>query len=171
MNNIFLTGEVGVGKSTLLRKVLKLLAPTVCGGFYTVSIKSANQGDMIDVYIKKAWENTPKDEAHLIGTRTGTGRFASYPQAFDNAGFEILLTTPEDAELIIMDELGTMESDAETFKNAVLNMLDGSLPVLGVIKNKQSEFLDKIRSHPSSIIVEVTAENRDALPPQIKNYL
>lgn len=170
MNNIFLTGEVGVGKSTVIRKALKLLAPIVCGGFYTVSTKCANQGDMLDVYIEKAWENTPHDLAHLVGTRTGTGRFASYPQAFDNAGVKILSSTPIDAAFIIMDELGVMESDAELFKNTVLNMLDGPLPILGVIKNKQSDFLNKIRSHQRSVIIEVTAENRDALPPQIKNY-
>lgn len=169
MNNIFLTGEVGVGKSTVLRKVLKLLAPTVCGGFLSVS-EPAPEGAMLYVYIEKAWEKTPHDEAHLVGLRTGDGHFTSYPEVFNNVGAEILSSTPPQAVLIIMDELGTMESDAETFKKAVFSALDGPLPVLGVIKNKHSEFLDKIRSHPRSVIIEATADNRDALPPHIKSF-
>jgi len=34
MRNIFLTGEVSIRKSTVIRKVLSMLPTAYCGGFY-----------------------------------------------------------------------------------------------------------------------------------------
>ena len=171
MKNIFLTGEVGVGKSTVLRKVLDMLPPMVCGGFLTVSAKAITTGALLDVFIEKAWAKTPHNKAHLVGSRLGQGRFIPYPEVFDTVGTKILSELPPDAKIIIMDELGVMESDAAIFTNAVLHMLDGPLPILGVIKTKQSVFLNEIRQHSRSEIYEVTDKNRDALPFHIKDRL
>ena len=164
MNNIFLTGEVGIGKSTVIQKVLSLLSVSDCGGFRTVSAAPITEDAMLDVFIERAWEQAPHDTEHLVGSRLNDGHFIPYPSAFDAAGTSILASLPKDAELIIMDELGVMESDAKDFQKAVFDVLNGSLPVLGVIKPKPSEFLDAIRSHEKSELFEVTKENREALP-------
>ena len=171
MKNIFLTGEVGVGKSTIIQNALSLMPPLVCGGFRTVSATPISEGALFDVFIEKAWEKTPHDKVHLVGSRLGNGRFISYPETFDSVGAAFLLTSPPDASLILMDELGVMESDAALFRNAVLNLLNGSLPILGVIKPKHSAFLEAIRSHERSEVLEVTHENRDLLPSQIADVL
>jgi nucleoside-triphosphatase len=171
MLNIFLTGDVGIGKSTVLNKTLALLPPMVCGGFRTVSRTPITRGAQYDVFIESTRGNTPRDAAHLVGTRWGDGRNTSYPEAFDTAGAVIVTALPAAAELIIMDELGFMESDAEVFRRAVMNALDGALPVLGVIKPRRSDFLDGIRAHPRSQIFEVTAENRDALYIRVAQML
>ena len=164
MKNIFLTGEVGAGKSTVIDKVLSLLPFVECGGFRTVSAAPLTDGAMLDVFLEKSWDQTPHDIEHLVGSRLYDGQFNSYPSTFDTTGAAILASCPENAILIVMDELGLMESDAKDFQKAVMNTLDGCLPVLGVIKPKPSEFLNAIRSHEKSEIFEVTKENRDALP-------
>ncbi len=164
MKNIFLTGEVGVGKSTIIQKILSLLPYANCGGFRTVSAAPLTKGAILDVFIEKAWENTPHDAEHLVGSRLNDGHFASYPSAFDVIGSSILKSCPINAKLIIMDELGLMESDAKLFRKTVMDTLNGSIPVLGVIKPKHSEFLDAIRAHERSELFEVTKDNREALP-------
>ena len=163
MKNLFLTGEIGAGKSTVIRKTLALLPPIVCGGFRTVSVPAA-QGALLEVYLEKAWEKTPQDLGHLVGTRFGFGRFTAYPKVFDSIGASILAYPPPDAALIIMDELGVMENDAAEFRKAVMNTLSGALPVLGVIKPKNTDFLDAVRAHERSEIFEVTDRNRNGLP-------
>jgi nucleoside-triphosphatase len=164
MKNIFLTGEVGVGKSTVIQKILSLLPSPDCGGFRTVSAAPLTKGAMLDVFIENAWQQTPHDDEHLVGSRWSDGHFSSFPSVFDTIGTSILASCPINAKLIIMDELGLMESDAKLFQKAVMDALDGPLPVLGVIKPKSSAFLDTIRAHKKSEIVEVTKDNRDALP-------
>ena len=171
MNNIFLTGEVGIGKSTVIQDVLSLLSVSDCGGFRTVSAAPLTKGAVLDVFIEKAWEQTPHDTEHLVGSRWGDGHFSAYPSAFDAVGASIFASCPKGAELIIMDELGVMESEAKEFRKAVFDVLNGSLPVLGVIKARRSDFLDAIRLHEKSKIFEVTRDNRDELPSIIAKLL
>lgn len=171
MKNIFLTGEVGVGKSTVIEKTLSLLPALVCGGFRTVSSESISEDAVLDVFIEKAWDKTLHDNVHRVGSRLGDGHFIAYPETFDSVGAAFLLTFPSDASLILMDELGVMESDAELFRDAVFKVLDGSLPILGVVKPKRTAFLDAIRAHERSQVIEVTDKNREALPSQIAEIL
>ena len=171
MKSIFLTGEVQTGKSTVIQKVLLLLPSLVYGGFRTVSAAPITKGAMLDVFIEKAWEETTHDADHLVGSRLRKGLFIPHPEVFDAAGVEILASKPAGAALILMDELGTMENDSKLFQKAVMDTLDGPLPVIGVIKPKHTDFLDMIRTHPRSTIFEVTEENRDILPSRIAELL
>ena len=62
-----------------------------------------------------------------------------------------------------MDELGSAESGAKNFCETVLAVLDGDLPVLGVLQKADTEFLRAVASHPRVRLVTVTVENRDEL--------
>jgi nucleoside-triphosphatase len=168
MRNIFLTGAVGVGKSTVLKKALALLPELVCGGFRTVSASPVD--GRREVLIEPMWEGAQRDAARLVGLRLEDG-FVAYPEAFDTMGTAILAETPRDAKLLLMDELGIMEADAMRFKRAILAALDGPLPVLGVIKPKRSDFLDAVRAHPRSVVLPVTPENREKLPDHVAALL
>lgn len=168
MQNIFLTGAVGVGKSTVIQKALALLPELICGGFRTVSAPPTD--GRREVFIERVWERTPRDAARLVGLRLGDG-FIAYPEAFDAAGTAILSETPSGTKLLLMDELGLMEAGAARFQKAVLLALDGALPILGVVKPKHSAFLDAVRAHPRSVVLTVTPENRDELPARIAAQL
>ena len=163
MKNIFLTGEIGVGKSTAINKIISFFPELIFGGFRTISSAPITDGAYLDVFIESAWEPTPHDSAHIVGTRWGNNVFTAYPAVFDNVGTSILISPPAKAKLVIMDELGVMESDAELFKSAVLKALNGTLPVLGVIKPKRTDFLDSVRFHENSLVFEVTEQNREEL--------
>ena len=63
--------------------------------------------------------------------------------------------------LILMDELGFMENEAHVFQQKVLEILDGNIPVLGVIKPQSFPFLDKVRNHPKVKVLDITTENRE----------
>ena len=151
--HLFLTGEIQVGKSTLLRRFLTEKKQRIAG-FRTV------------------WSDGERRTLHLLPCDGGvcceencvaerlSGKLVPRPEIFDRLG-PVLLGQP--CDLLVMDELGFLESTAPAFRSAVLAALDGSIPVVGVIQPRHTEFLDAVRAHEGVHIVTVTVENRDTL--------
>ncbi|MDO4582081.1 MAG: nucleoside-triphosphatase [Bacillota bacterium] len=164
--HIFLTGTMRVGKSTLLRKALKAMNYTHLdlGGFYTVSLPSDFSSG--EVYLLDASAAQPEyNRNNLIGIRWGAGKYTSFPAAFELYGAPLVEAAR--GRLLVMDELGVMESQSPSFCRAVLEKLDGQTPVLGVIKPKSAPLLDAIREHPRVRVIEVSEHNRDQLCEEI----
>lgn len=160
MTHLFLTGEVQVGKSTLIQRLLAAHPDWQAGGFRTVTRWQGRQGSVHLIPARAGMEACTAD--NCVGLRDlVVMRPVSRPEAFDRIGPELL--RPGWADLLLMDELGTMERQAQAFCGAVLGALDGSLPVLGVIKPRSSALLDAVRAHPRVRVVTVTRENRDEL--------
>ena len=158
--NIFLTGGVQTGKSTAITRALAGKKLNI-GGFKTVSRTYGETGEL-GVFIVKASDEAPDcGSFNLVGVR-GSG-FKSFPDVFDSEGCRIL-NADEKYDLILMDELGMMEDDAACFREAVLRLLDGDTPVLGVIKPTRGVLPDMVRSRDDCTVIELTAENRDSLP-------
>lgn len=165
---LLLTGEVGAGKSTAARAAVALLAPGSLGGFITHSVP---ENGARSVYISRPDGKSPRDAAHRIGVRHGAGRLTPFPAAFEGAGRDILRDTLPGATMLLMDELGVIESDAPCFCRDVLAALAMGVPAICVIKPKCSPFLDAVRALPDSRLLPVTKETRDALPQAIAGLL
>ena len=99
----------------------------------------------------------------------GPGGRQVFPEVFDGLGSRLLLSAAGDdaCDLILLDELGFLEADAKHFRAAVLSVLAGPKPVLGVVR----QGLGAWRDAPLGELWEVTKENRDALPRRLRNRL
>ena len=85
------------------------------------------------------------------------------PVVFDALGVRYLAAA-RPGGLIVMDELGFMEAEAEAFKQAVLHALGGDIPVLAAVKDRRDiPFLNAVCSEPKAALYTVTPENREAL--------
>ena len=164
--HIFLTGNVQVGKSTIIQKLLsdESFRRKKVGGFRTVNQESY-------VYIMGANQSLADcSEKNICGRRyMDRLNIESYPEVFDEIGCRFLQDVQK-ADIILMDELGFLESRSYRFQNRVLEILDGEIPVIGVVKPKHDRFLDRIRNHPGVEIVEITPENREEKLNYITNY-
>lgn len=169
--HIFLSGPIQVGKSTVIRKSLSLLGQPVLGGFRSLSLPTEIPYAQAEVYIGPAAGGPIQDRDHLLGVRWGEGMFTAFPGAFESGGVDILQHPPREARLLLMDELGMLESRAPHFRESVLAALDGHLPILGVVKPLPIPFLDAIRSHPNVQVLDVTRENREQLPEEVAALL
>lgn len=166
--HIFLTGEVQVGKSTILQKTLSALRLSKVGGFRSVSVADLPDGQM-SVYLIPAGESMPEmGDFNRVGIRRGAGRgIVKIPDAFERAGVQIL-SGAEDSGLILMDEVGRMEQDAKLFSGRVLELLDGATPILGVVqKIADTPLTNAIRQHPNVRVLTVTKENREAMAQEV----
>ena len=156
--HIFVTGDKRVGKSTLLRAYLDRFQGKV-GGFSTIRTDGV-YGGRFSVHLvtpggKPTEENLlflcppPKDDAAVAAR-------------FEELGCAALADS-KDCDLLLMDELGPTETKAEKFQQAVLDALDGDIPIIGVLQKAESEFLDRVRTHPNVDVIELTLENRELL--------
>ena len=200
--HVFLTGDIQVGKTTLINKVLNELPKCRLGGFRTVT-KADIPGTAGSVYIVRANASCSAgasrtggagerfgdenhawilrgDENHAgilcgdenrVGIRCGNPGPKAFPEVFDSFGVSILADA-ESCDLILMDEIGKMERKALIFTGRVLELLNGDVPVFGVLRKEGSTPLqEQIRSHSNVRLIEVTRENRDRLVPELVHLI
>ena len=166
--HIFLTGDVQVGKSTIIKKTLAALQLQAIGGFRSISVPDLPDGAM-SVYLIPAGDEHPMmGDWNRVGIRKGCGRgIEKIPEAFERAGVQALVDA-ENMPLILMDEVGRMESAAARFSERILALLDGSAPILGVVqKIADTKLTNAIRQHPNVRVLTVTKENREELAGEV----
>lgn len=133
--HVFLTGPVQIGKSTLIAAALDAIEPERLGGFRTVSAKPEADGSR-PVYLHPAAAQDLFCNAHnRVGIRRPALGIASFPDAFETAGLAALADA-EDCDLILMDEIGRMERHADAYSARIRTLLDGVVPILGVVQKR-----------------------------------
>jgi len=161
-SNIFVTGDLHVGKSTLIQRVLNNLPLVKILGFKTS--RYFQNKKLAGFYLEDFSRLHREEQKAFIGRCVNDNYWVSIPETFDTLGVEILQNClREQPDLIVMDELGFFENDAKIFQKQVFDILASSIPVIGVLKKKQTPFLDQIRKRKDVKVFEVTRENRDRM--------
>lgn len=161
--HIFLTGDIQIGKSTVIEKTIKALDIPV-GGFITYFGKDRYDEER-ELYMNAAW--LPKEYKKSLSITTFMKNAKPQPNssAFDIAGVNWIRESRYFAKILIMDECGCFESQALKFQAEIFNCLNQDIPVLGVLKKiTEPSWLDKVKVHPKVEVITITKENRDELP-------
>ena len=164
-----IVGAPGVGKSTLIRRVLQELNRPI-GGFLTKKEKGIFHPILGNpIYIYAVGEEEKQCEENLIGYCKDR-RPVVYKEGFDRFAPHLVEPVPQDG-IVVMDEIGFMESASEAFCQGVLGLLDGEVPVLAGVKDKDTPFLTKVRTHPKATCFYLTEENRDRVFLEVLEYM
>lgn len=155
LKNLFLTGDISVGKTTLLKNALKRIDNSI-GGFMTVQIDHAPFKTFIS---KSLYDKDIKIPLAKVDTRDLSKEI--YIESFSKDLISVLDKSYEKCDLIVLDELGFLENDIDIFTNKIYELLDSEKPIFGVLKDYDCEFLNNIRNRDETIIIRVTEENRD----------
>lgn len=164
-----IVGDRGVGKSTLIRRVLKDLNRPVFGYETKKEEQLEDAARGCPIYIYDAGKPHCQTPENLIGYHMEQDT-AAITAAFERYAPRLLLPAPENA-VLKLDEIGFLEAKSESFCQAVLHLLDGSMPVIAAVKNKDIQFLNIIRNHPNARCFYITAENRDALYEEVLAFM
>ncbi len=152
--HVFLTGAKGVGKSTLLQKLLQEIPGTI-GGFRTKRLNSFQPPAYTVHLLPPVGPCCPTADNLLFHCGQAEAGIAT---RFDRLGSAAL---SQSCNLLVMDELGPHEAEAEGFRAAILSKLDGNTPILGVLQQAESDFLREIQCHPKVRLFPVNQENRN----------
>ncbi|MCL2249330.1 MAG: nucleoside-triphosphatase [Oscillospiraceae bacterium] len=163
--HVFLTGEKQVGKTTVITSFLEKSGLTA-DGFMTYWEQSM-PGER-RLYLAPFSPKKANVERRLIATDFGHGLspIPEVTEVFDTYG-KSLLDNSGNCGYIVMDEIGFIEANAKKFLASVMAGIDGEIPIIGVLKKCDAQFIQEIRSHKNVILKDVTAENRE----EILNWL
>lgn len=157
--NIFLTGDLHVGKSTLIRQVLSQFNFLKIGGFFCEAIIEKNKKTGYKMISFIGEEQT---FAHLnLNTGVKYSEFFVDLKIFDTFGVDLLQCAMHTDQIIIMDELGVMEKDALHFQKVVQKCLASSIPVLGAFQLRAQWVNQLLDQREDCKLFRITKENRE----------
>lgn len=170
---LLLTGRPGVGKTTVLREAAKLLEGWRLAGFFTEEIREGGArtgfrgvgfgggpGGGPETVIARADEGQPR-----------VGRYAVDVAAIDEIAGATLRVGDDEADAVLIDEIGRMECLASEFLDSVTDLLDSPLPLVATVAYEGTGLIAEVKNRPDALLWEVTPDNRDRLPAEVVAWL
>jgi nucleoside-triphosphatase len=166
---ILLSGNPGVGKTTVLTKAVS-----------TLKQKGYCVGSLISREVREGGTRVGFELLDLSGGRRGwlarvnqkhgpqVGKYRVNLEGLDTIGAEAIAEAVARCDIIAIDEIGPMELFSEKFKQATRKALESHTPVLAVVHWKAKDrLIHEAKNRPDVEIFTVTQENRDKLPGTI----
>jgi nucleoside-triphosphatase len=162
---ILITGRPGIGKTTILTRVIDRLKSDGynVGGFTSAELRV--NGVRVGFKIKDLSTGESDILAH-IDLRGGPslGKYHVNLNSLSNIGSSSIVRALENADIIAVDEVGPMELFSNAFRTALKGAVDSKKPMLCTLHaNARDPIIEYIKSREDSILFEVTLNNRERL--------
>jgi len=163
---LLLTGNPGVGKTTVLMKAVNALKENGCCGGGMVSREAREGGTRVGFEILDLSSGRSGWLAHVNQKRgPQVGRYRVNTDDLNRIGAQAVTDAVANCAVVAIDEVGPMELFSAKFKDAVHKALESSKPVLAVVHWKaRDELINETKSREDAEIFTVTQENRNKLP-------
>ncbi len=162
--NILITGYPRVGKTTIINKIIKELSCSI-GGFYTHEMRE--KGTRIGFYITDFDGNQMVMASESSNSPYRVNKYGVNIEAFEKIGIPAMERALQNADLIVIDEIGKMEMFSPKFCDMLRTVFDSEKPLLATIKKTDCELTKEFKLREDVIIFEVTADNRDRISDEI----
>jgi nucleoside-triphosphatase len=165
VKNIFLTGKPGCGKTSLIKEVLSKLKDTKAEGFFTSEIREKGERKGFKIASLSGKEAIM---AHIdFKSPFKVSKYKVNVENLEKIGLDALNKAMQEADLIVIDEIGKMELFSEKIKQSILDALESPRRVLGTITQSDIKFANEIKRQKDIVVLEVTRENREELVDRI----
>jgi 5-formyltetrahydrofolate cyclo-ligase len=167
---LLLEGRPGIGKTTVARRLLKLLreAGVPVGGFTTRELRT---GGRREGFMVEAASGAHEVLAHVrLPGPPRVGRYGVDLAAFDRVALPAL-REPGTGGVVVVDELGRMELASAPFRDAVVELLERDVAVVATVHRARHQLTDALKRRRDVRVLRVTEATRDALPRQLMERL
>lgn len=170
---IGITGLPGSGKTQTLLRIIQLLEQegVKVGGMVTEPIieKQRRSGFQI---LNWATKEHAVFAHESLKSRVRSGKYGVDLSALEDLGTRSLAEARENADVIVIDEVGKMEVESEAFTKSVIDTLDTNKSIVMTLhKKSRNPLLQDIRRRDELRLLEVTPVNKNLLAFKIVRLL
>jgi nucleoside-triphosphatase len=162
---ILLTGRPGVGKTTVLTKVVNILKEEgySVGGMISREVRENGVRVGFEILDSSSEKRGWLAQVNQI-TGPQVGKYRVNLEDLENIGAQAISYAVENCDVVTIDEVGPMELLSEKFKDATRKALESTKLVIGVVHAKaQDKLINDAKKMKEAEIYTVTTENRDQL--------
>ncbi|MCJ7551989.1 MAG: nucleoside-triphosphatase [Anaerolineae bacterium] len=160
--SLLLTGHPGIGKTTIIRKVVEALGNRA-GGFYTEEIQGPGGRHGIKLITLYGEEATIAHKDFKAPRYPRVGRYGVDTAALDKVGVKALRRTIKRNRIVIVDGIGLMELHSRKFLDVLMGGLMGDAHIVGTIMTKPHPEADVFRYLAQVEIWEIDLRNRGTM--------
>jgi nucleoside-triphosphatase len=166
--HLLLTGVPGVGKTTVVRRVIDGLHDRPIRGFLTDEIR--RKGHRVGLRIttidgvSETLASVDRPSRHRVG------RYGVDVAAVDRIVASTLHPTNPD-DLVVIDEIGKMECLSEAFVTAVRRLLESPQSLLATVALHGGGLIAEVKRHPDVELWQITPANRDDIGGQVAQWI
>ena len=166
------TGPPGVGKSTLVSRVVMKLksAGVIVGGCTTAELRSG--GSRVGFEVRDLTSGR-KGELASVSSKFGprVGRYRVNLADLSRVGAAGVEAAATSSEVIVIDELGPMELVSPEFRRAVSKAVASGKPIVAVVHERlEDDLIGELKSKAEESFV-LTVENRDGVADAVATAL
>jgi len=158
--NTLITGLPGVGKTTLLKRVVeKLNCPAF--GFYTSEVRQA--GNRVGFSLETLSGEKGILSHKNIKSPYRVGKYGVDLKSFESLGVGELEKGLATDSLLVIDEIGKMELFSVRFKKILLKAMEAPNPLLATILYKSHPLCDSLKGRADTEVIRMSTGNREQL--------
>ncbi len=168
LKNVLITGEPGVGKSTLIKRLVEPYGDRL-DGFLTEEIleDDLRVGFRSRLFDGRTGVLAHKDYAKVIRV----GKYGVDPGVVNRLLVPAINFKSKPKAMLVIDEVARMQTWSENFRFCVYNALNADRPVLATVHTYVDPFTDMIKGRPDCTTIEIKTHNRDQLYDQLSGWL
>ena len=164
--NVLLTGRPGVGKTTVVERLVELAREREAAVRGVFSPEIREDDERVGFEIADVATGRSEVMAHVEYDDPSVGKYGVDVSAVDEIAHEDIAA--EDADLVVVDEVAPMQTHSDIFVERVRAALDSETPVIAVVQEaRETGFVGSVKQRDDATVVRVTKENRDEVPDQL----
>ena len=162
---LLVTGSPGVGKTTVLLRVVEALKARgySVGGMVSREVRSC--GKRVGFEVLDLADGRRGWLAH-VSQKSGpqVGKYRVNLEDLNSIGAKAIMEAVDKCDVIAIDEIGPMELFSEKFKEAVKRAVESGKLVVGVVHWKaRDRLIEEVKKREDTEAFVVTSENRNKL--------